>query len=79
MKEQESDLNDVLFGFTNYVQNERVRCFNEGVDAMKADNAKLRAALKEAGEAMLDWHCLSDGERDEITNKTRAITNKQED
>ncbi len=26
------DLNDILFGFTNYVSNERVRAYNEGVD-----------------------------------------------
>ena len=29
----DDDLADALLGFTNYVMNERVRCYNEGVDA----------------------------------------------
>lgn len=33
MLDDREDLNDVLLGFTNYVQNERVRSYNEGFDA----------------------------------------------
>jgi hypothetical protein len=48
MSEKE-DLADALMQFTNYVMNERVRCYNEGLDDGKAEVAKLRAALSRYG------------------------------
>jgi hypothetical protein len=37
----DNDLADALHGFTEYVMNERVRCYNEGVDAERERCAKL--------------------------------------
>lgn len=37
----DSDLNDVLLQFTNYVANERVRAYNEGVDAERERCARI--------------------------------------
>lgn len=41
----DDDLADVLLGFTNYVMNERVRCYNEGVDAERERCAKIADAF----------------------------------
>ena len=39
--EAEQDLVAVLAGFTNFIQNERVRAYNAGVDAERERCAKL--------------------------------------
>lgn len=48
LENPDSDLADALHGFTNYVMNERVRAYNEGVDAERkrcADLVTSRAAV----------------------------------
>lgn len=40
------DLNDILLDFTNYMQNERVRAYNEGVDTERERCAKIAEAYK---------------------------------
>jgi hypothetical protein len=47
------DLNEVLLGFTNYVQNERVRSYNEGVDAERERCATV--ALEQRCERGTPW------------------------
>jgi len=42
---------------------------NEGADEID----RLRAALADAYDAMVNWHLLSDDERDERTNKAGDV------
>lgn len=44
----------------------------KNVAELEKANEKLRAALEAAGEAMLNWHLLDDGARDEATNAARG-------
>lgn len=50
----EGDLNDALLGFTNYVQNERVRSYNEGFDAGIDKIERLREALTDIRQIASD-------------------------
>jgi hypothetical protein len=52
LESPDSDLADVLHAFTNYVMNERVRSYNEGVDAERERCAKIcgEGAAKNEGD-----------------------------
>lgn len=45
-RESADDFLEALSGFTNYVQNERIRCYNEGLDFSSAEVRRLRGALQ---------------------------------
>lgn len=62
------DLNEVLLAFANYVQNERVRSYNEGVDAERERAATV--ALEHRGERGTPWDlaCVT------IANAIRDVT-----
>jgi hypothetical protein len=51
----DNDLADALLAFTNYVMNERVRCYNEGVDAERKRCAEIcdEGVEKHEGDASL--------------------------
>ena len=49
----DDDFADALHGFTNYVMNERVRCYNEGLDAGIA-NERERCAKIADNEVLPD-------------------------
>lgn len=49
----DDDLTDVLHGFTSYVMNERVRCYNDGIDAERERCAAI--ALEQRCEHDTAW------------------------
>ena len=54
----DDNLADALYGFTNYVMNERVRCYNEGVDAERErglDETELKAAVDAYNAVWQSW------------------------
>jgi hypothetical protein len=48
----DNDLADALAQFTNYVMNERVRCYNEGVDAGRATEFDY---LSKVRRNLIEW------------------------